>query len=145
MAPREEKMTAQFPESIYYKGEKMHTVSQPLATWLESAGVKRSFRVNCTACWRGYLGRWYVYKGKLYLTHIGAHWEDDGSEVLLSELFSGHEGWVFAEWFSGEVHCPRGELLKSGRMGIGSVYERDLFLEFDRGVLVRERERINSR
>lgn len=51
---------------------------------------------------------------------------------------------MFAEWFFGKISVPHGELLKSVHNGYGSVYENDMFLIIEKGVLVDKYEISNE-
>lgn len=46
------------------------------------------------------------------------------------------EGPIFADWFSRDIRIPLGELLEYVHNGYSSTYEKDMFLEFQNGVLV---------
>lgn len=41
-----------------------------------------------------------------------------------------------ADWFSGVLRVPQGELLRYVHMGFGSVYERELHISIDKGLVV---------
>lgn len=56
-------------------------------------------------------------------------------ELSVQTLFPGQER-VFAEWFTGTLRVPQGEMLNI-RMPFASLFEKDLFLEFKSGVLVK--------
>jgi hypothetical protein len=43
---------------------------------------------------------------------------------------------LFAEWVSGVLRIPRGELLQYVHMGFESVYERELHLRVEAGVVL---------
>jgi hypothetical protein len=45
---------------------------------------------------------------------------------------------VFADWFSGEIRVPRGEMIYYIHAEYASEYEEDLMLVFDKGVLVKQ-------
>lgn len=45
---------------------------------------------------------------------------------------------VFAEWFSGKLRIPLGETLQYVHMGYGSLYEKDLFIAVEKGIVVGE-------
>ena len=51
---------------------------------------------------------------------------------------------MFAHWFTGELRCTRGKLLKYVHGGYASSYEQDLFIEVVRGVVVAERLVVNG-
>lgn len=84
--------------------------------------------VFSTGCWRRYLGTWEVKGGRLYLTRVKGLYELVGDEPL------------FADWVSGWLVVPRGDVLRYVHMGFGSVYERELHLRFEAGVLAETRE-----
>lgn len=132
-------MTAQIHETLIYEGEatsmttcpplpaqhpRLVAVAAPYAT--EREGVPSV--VFSTACWRRYLGTWEVKDGRLYLKGVAGLYELSGGEPL------------FADWVSGWLVVPRGELLNYVHMGFESVYERELHLRFEAGVLAETRE-----
>ena len=59
-------------------------------------------------------------------------------------MFPGYPERVFAHWYSGRIRVPRGKLLKYVHAGYASIYERDLLLDFERGVLVASMEKHNG-
>jgi hypothetical protein len=88
--------------------------------------------VFSTACWRGYLGTWEVKGGRLYLVKLVGRCEMVGDEPIP------------ADWVSGWIRVPRGELLEYVHMGFESVYAEELQLRFEGGVEV-ERRVVNGR
>ena len=128
-------MTAQSRERLLYKGEEVGMTAEPLNQYLKN-GNDIGFVFTNTACWRGYRGKWEIMEGKLYLIEItgSTHY----AVVDLNYLFPGQEK-VFASWFSGEISIPQGEMLKYVHMGYGSIYEKDLVLKFEEGVLLEEK------
>ena len=62
---------------------------------------------------------------------------------LLLILIAKYDG-VFAHWFTGELRCTRGKLLKYVHGGYASSYEQDLFIDVVRGVVVAERLVVNG-
>ena len=51
---------------------------------------------------------------------------------------------VFAEWFTGEIKIPQGKMLHYEHMGYMSIFEKDLFLEFKKGILTGKSEVNNT-
>lgn len=51
---------------------------------------------------------------------------------------------VFAAWVSGTIRVPRGNLLNYVHAGYASVFEEDLFLGFEKGILVNTRVQKNE-
>lgn len=134
-------MTAQFREVLFYKGEKMGMAEEPLRPYLNSR-EDLQFRSNCSACWRGYIGNWKIEDSKLYLIELKFGFNADDT-LEMNDLFPGQDK-VFADWFSGEIQIPTGELLEYVHMGYASIYEKDIFLVFINGKLVNEYE-VNNR
>jgi hypothetical protein len=98
---------------------------------------------SCTALWRGYVGTWEIVNDRLYLVELCGTLED-GSRVTLETVFSGYPKRVFAHWYSGTLRIPQGKLLQYVHMGYGSTYERDVFLDLKKGVVVGKRLRVNG-
>ena len=69
---------------------------------------------------------------------------EDGTEASVATIFPGFPDRVFAHWYSGTIRIPQGKQLEYVHMGYGSTYERDLFLDVERGVVVTTRERQNG-
>lgn len=130
-------MTAQFAEILRYQGEELAMCACPLGGYLANTLQKVRFDDFCTALWRGYVGTWEVIGGRLYLLALEGTF-DGGKELSLGVLFPDYPDGVFAHWFTGEIRCPRGKLLKYVHMGFASTFEEDLILEFKSGVLVSE-------
>ena len=73
--------------------------------------------------------------------------ETDGfgtCKVGLDALFAGYPDGVFAHWFTGELRCPAGALLHYEHAGYASRYERDLFIDVRQGLVLGQREVVNS-
>jgi len=128
-------MTAQCMEQVIYKGDQFGMAAEPLNDYLCSQkGI--SFDPSNTACWRGYYGKWEITDKKLYLIALEA--KIDGNKIDLHYFFPNQEK-VFAEWFTGQIRIPMGEKVEHIHMGYASVYEKDLLLNFKKGVLVSEK------
>jgi hypothetical protein len=130
-------MTAQSTESLLFKGENLQMCSTPLDEYLLQNNIR--FEAESTANWRGYQGYWEV-KGseeigyRLYLVSLSACLKYP-KRVSLDYLFPDYPNGVFAHWFSGEIRCPKGDRLHYVHGGYASIYEEDLFLDFNQGVL----------
>jgi hypothetical protein len=132
-------MTAQISENLKYKDEELSMCANPLDVWLRYAGKDITFGLSSTACWRGYVGSWEIVDNYLYLVSVDAR-DEQGNYMGIKRLFPDSSLPVFAHWYSGEVRCPKGRLLEYVHGGYASSYEKDLFLKFERGVLVKEWE-----
>ena len=134
-------MTAQFAEILHLRGEKLSLCSQPLDGYLDSAANPIKFESTSTALWRGYVGSWTIENDRLYLTKLSGNTQTDEGlkKVALTDMFPGYPDGVFAHWYTGEMRCPQGELLKYVHGGYASSYEKDLFIDVRQGVVVGER------
>ena len=72
------------------------------------------------------------------------HSEGKKIELSVAALFPGKKK-IFADWYSGTLRIPQGEILDRHPMGHFSTYERDLILEFKEGYHISSRRVSNSR
>ena len=86
-----------------------------------------SWFVGSTACWRGYIGTWELKDGKLYLNEVRGH-----------IFYTGEP--IFADWVTGVLRIPSGELLHYVHMGYGSVYEFETHIKLENGLVIEERK-----
>ena len=135
-------MTAQMHERLYYKTKRYGMAAEPLYHYWALVGGRPKFQLRSTGLWRGYIGSWRVTKDRLYLIGLEGGFED-GSALTLEALFPGYPERVFAHWFSGQVRLPQGNLVEYIHAGYASVYEANLFLDFEDCVLVREELKSN--
>lgn len=134
-------MTAQARERLLFNGEEIWMASLPLNLYLQNRGYIK-FVSPSTDCWRGYRGQWEVVDNKLYLTGLTAYIAEDITADI-NYLFPGQNK-VFADWFTGEIRIPKGELLDYVHKGFSSLYSNDLFLVFENGILTKQYEIDNS-
>ena len=140
-------MTAQIGELLDYDGEFhiMHT--EPLEDYFDACGSRPDFDLITTACWRGYIGIWKIISDRLYLVGFNDDPEpqlEDGTKVILNTLFPAQGDQIFAGWYSGALKIPEGEMLRYIHGGYGSIFERDRFLEIEKGVLLKTKVQTNS-
>jgi len=136
-------MTAQISEGLIYEGQQLSMCTNPLGDYFAMGGDRPRFENNCTALWRGYVGTWEIVDGRLYLIKLRGDLEG-GGEASLATIFPDYPDRVFAHWYSGTIRIPQGKLLNYVHMGYSSTYERDLFLEIEKGVLKTTRVRQNG-
>jgi len=134
-------MTAQIPETLHHKGLELTLCGEPLGPFVKNNHLGMEFVASSSALWRGYVGTWAIEAGRLYLIKIAGRVEVNHAikDVGLGDLFPNHPNGVFAHWFSGELRCPQGGLLKYVHGGYGSVYEQDLCIDVRKGVVAGER------
>jgi hypothetical protein len=131
-------MTAQIAEKLLYQGERVAMCTNPLNDYFVMGGFNPRFESTSTALWRGYVGSWEIVADRLYLVDLSGTLED-GSDATLETVFPGFPDRVFAHWYSGTVRIPQGKQLEYVHMGYASKFERDLFLDIERGVVVSTR------
>lgn len=136
-------MTAQFPEKIIYQGEELAMCTEPLEDYFSKGGIRPCFRRSSTALWRRYIGSWEIVDDRLYLTGLEA-WLEDGTKATTAMIFPAFPDKIFAQWYSGQLRIPQGELVEYIHMGYGSTYERDLLLEVRCGAVVETSVRHND-
>jgi len=131
-------MTAQTGEWLIYKGEQTWMRSEPFNPWLKAH--KFPVTPNSTACARGYFGRWEIKDDKLYLIGLKVFvtgYFRQREEIDMARIFPGQKE-VFAEWYSGEIRIPVGERLEYVHSGYASTYEKDIILQFEKGIQTSE-------
>ena len=133
-------MTAQTPENLIYQGDELALCADPLAHF---PGIKpvHPYAYPSTDLWRGYIGTWGIESDRLYLKAL-QRWRHDTDQLVvvgIEDLFPGFPDGVFAHWYTGELRCPRGALLKYVHGGFASTYEEDLFFWVQKGVVIEER------
>lgn len=133
-------MTAQRRERLIYNNKEYYIATEPLFPYLKSENIKFAF--YSTACWRGYIGKWLIENSKLYLTELKAN-TNKQEESGLDYLFPG-ETKVFAGWFSGEIRIPYGEIMQYVHQGYASLYEKELYLKIEKGLVVSQYEVDNT-
>lgn len=124
---------------IKINGLQHHLASEPLEPYIKKwkKFKKINYNLTCTACRRGYIAEWEILDDKLYLTNISGikvfHVEPI---VKMSTLFPHSKGNIFATWFTGTLWVPMGKMLQYVHSGYASVYERDLVIAVDKGLVV---------
>lgn len=126
-------MTAQSGERLIYNNEIYRMAAEPLEQYLSNLSDRPALYFPNTACWRGYYGGWEIKDNKLYLVELIIYPEHD-KVADIEFLFPGKQE-VFAEWFSGEIRVPKGQMLEYIHAGYESIFEEDLFLKFRKGEL----------
>lgn len=76
-----------------------------------------------TACWREYVGKWEIKDGRFYLVGLEGRYRLDGREPL------------FADWFTGVLRIPRGDMIQYFHIGYGSVFEEEVYVKVEQGVI----------
>lgn len=106
----------------------------PLDDYFALVESNPPFVWTSTDLWRGYIGLWEIIDHRLYLVELRGSLKD-GSEASLATIFRDFPDRVFAHWYSGTLRIPQGERLEYVHMGYHSIFERDLLLDVERGVV----------
>lgn len=136
-------MTAQIAERLRYKGQDFAMRTTPLSRYFVMAGANPSFESYCTALWRGYVGSWEIVDARLYLVGLSGKLKG-GTDASLTTFFPDFPDCVFAHWYSGTIRILQGKQLEYMHRSYDNTYERDLFLDIERGVVVSARLQNNG-
>jgi hypothetical protein len=117
-------MTAQISELLILEGEKTSMAFCPPLPYDHQRIVETdSHKFGFSACWREYVGTWEIKDSRFYLIHL------EGRYNLVGD------GPLFADWFTGVLRIPRGEVLFYVHMGFETVCEEELLIEIENGVV----------
>lgn len=130
-------MTAQTREILIYNNEEYRMANEPLDAYFAQLPSGILLEPYSSACWRGYIGTWEIKDNKLFLTDFNGY-TTGHKEVGLDFIFPDKKE-VFAEWVNGEIWLPHGEMVNYIHSGYDSIYEKELILKFEKGVLMDER------
>lgn len=125
-------MTAQVPEKLVFNGEKTSMTfcpplpeQHPRIIKLDDKDMDHNdYWVFSTACWREYVGTWEIKNDQFYLVDIAGRYKINGKDPIL------------ADWFSGVICIPQGDLLQYVHMGFGSVYEQEIHIKIENGKVI---------
>ena len=98
-----------------------------IARWIDDDGVEHAeaeeFCIFSTACWRRYRGTWEIKDARFHL--VG----------LVGQIRLAKPGPVFADWFTGVLRVPLGDELLYVHMGFGTVYEQEMHVMVEHGIV----------
>ena len=116
-------MTAQVHETIIIDGRKTSMAFCPPLPIDDPRIKKANQNVISSSCWRGYIGSWEIKNNLFFLTGLSGKYELCANEP------------VFAEWFSGTLVVPDGEMLEYVHGGFATVFEREQRIIIENGVI----------
>ncbi|MBV6642544.1 MAG: hypothetical protein KI791_17635 [Cyclobacteriaceae bacterium] len=128
-------MTAQVRDILFYKGKKYFLASEPLEDFLIENKIC-TLSQN-TSNLRGYESVWKIHSNRLHLVALDIYL-DNGKAVDMTYFFPDTLT-VFAKWYCGCLMLQSGKLLQYVHSGYESIYEKDLLLEFENGILTNEK------
>jgi len=135
--PEPARATAQVPDILLHEGKERALCTTPFDSAPKEYRSQVPFKPSHTGCWRGYQAWWSIVDGRLYLDRVEDCSFGDGEEWTASDLTGGREERLLADWYSGVLRVWDGEMLEYVHGGFGSVYERDLMLVIEKGVVTR--------
>ncbi|HSW62556.1 MAG TPA: hypothetical protein VLH56_04465 [Dissulfurispiraceae bacterium] len=133
--------TAQFSELLEYRGETEKMFSVPLENYFSPENPKpEPFTKNlCTACRRGYVGKWKIEDGYLCLVSLHQCCTQEPKAFPLEAINPEWKSPVRATWYTGTLRIVQGRLMKYTHMEFKSKYERDLFIQIEGGKVMSEK------
>lgn len=118
--------TAQVPDIILVDGKAESLFTNPLAPYLvKYPQALPQGPVTSTANWRGYVATWAIDDGLLVLRKIEQERSRSNGKTVtrnvLRQVFPGRKP-VVADWYSGTLVLPQGEMVEYVHMGYGSTF-----------------------
>jgi len=82
--------------------------------WSDENPKPECLSMGSTACWRGYIAKWEVRDGSLFLKSLRKENlpNEDEKPIPLQNVFPDANGPILAHWFSGVLDCTRGAKIK---------------------------------
>ena len=127
-------MTAQIEEMLILNGKETYMTfcppipeNDPRIIELKDDEIDLHSDCFSSACWREYIGTWEIKDNKFYLVNLEGR-------LKLKEQTP-----IFAEWFTGTLRIPEGEMLHYVHMGYGSVYEGETHIKIKKGIVIKSK------
>ena len=140
--------TGQAGDQLIYQGDTLSLHTNPLEQYFQG---KASRSINgevlswtSTGCYRGYFATWELVKDSLFLVSIqkGCQLQDPEYYDLQAEFGKTR---VFAQWYTGTLLVPQGNLIHYVHSGYESFYESELEFTVARGQVTGQQVYDNSR
>ncbi len=134
--------TAQWPDVIHIDGEKHSLNVNPLRELLTQKNWQRPENAMVSSAnWRGYIATWEIRDGQLVLVDatiriMKTSHRDYDEHSIVPELFPSAAGAVRADWFSGALIIPQGELVHYVHLGYDSLYQGYQVIRIDVGQVI---------
>ncbi len=129
--------TTQYPDILVDGNDTVAIFCNPLEQYLDKKNKRKfcSEKLNwtSTACYRGYQAIWTIQNDSLFLlkVRIGCGESEDKYFDLKKEFKTDKK--VFANWFTGEINSPRGDLLQYVHDGYASIFEKEKIFYLSNG------------
>lgn len=125
-------MTTQVSETLIFNGEEVSLrscpslpKSHPRLIQLDEVESENSL-IGTTACWCNYIGTWEIKNSKFYLVNITGQYKLVGKSP------------IHANWFSGILRIPKGNLIHYVHMGFESASEQEIHVKIEKGAVVND-------
>ncbi len=161
-------MTEQVPDILQVDGNILLLKELPLSLLLAQRDTAPDWRAVATCCLRGYVGSWRIDDSRLYLDQLRSFQDACNSDgygatllasvpaftvlqsppaaifPMLQAVFPDANGPVFADWYSGPLICPFGDVIHQTGGGYFSFPARERRFWVDQGRIVGDRIRDNQ-
>ncbi|MCV2370053.1 hypothetical protein [Roseateles oligotrophus] len=138
--------TAQIPDTLLFLGETAPIYSAPLLPIAKDKQYYSRIRPflgegTCSASWHGFRANWSIERDQLILLSIQSEpCSDSPKAIPLGAIFIGRTAPLIADWYTGRVILPRGEILKHDLFSGRHLYERYRVFQIERGLVVSNEE-----
>lgn len=137
--------TAQIPDQLTIGDRKYFIHTNPLGPILRERGDRLPEPgSHSTGLWRGYIAEWSLRDGKLYLDDVKVPMRGDDEYLSAMKNLFDEPGARVAEWYSGHLVIPTGEIVRYVHMGYGTTYSSYIVATVEKGV-VREQRSMNEK
>jgi hypothetical protein len=117
-------MTTQIPDRLIFNGEETYMLSCPPLPEKHPRilSVEVEWVMSCN--WRAYGATWEIKDNCFYLVALGGRFELTPGEPL------------FADWVTGVICIPKGELLDYSPGMLASLHEEEIHVKIEQGMVV---------
>ena len=137
-------MAAQVPDKIFFDGEQLGLYSNPLEQFWTSAKKAKPPFISTPECSRGYVASWEIRNNKLLLKEVEGNYVRNfiffrkPARYSLKKLFSRNKNKpVCANWFSGKLRVPIGNMIRYHHSGYDSRFEKEYIISVHEGEVVK--------
>jgi hypothetical protein len=142
--------TSQAADGVRYQSKDCWLLEYPLESlWIKPtdrpgrmAAGRPDFDMDTAANRKGYTATWKIRDSKRYLVSFKA--KINGKRVKFNQLVPGAKLPFNANWFTGKLHIPTGDMLL-GTGVFNPKFERLEVLEVEKGIITERSERRNAR
>ena len=138
--------TAQSGDVLIVGGQEHSIQTNPLEDLFETKpSLRPKSEVISTSLWRGYIATWQLSDGKLCLIDVEIKRRKPDVEKFEAELHSvmfemfPQQSCVLADWYTGYVIVPHGDLVEYVHTGYASTFEQYTVYTMVRGTQTKER------